>query len=329
MRSLITTGTGRVPIPARPDKGPKPPMTPVLEVKDLVKDYPGIRALDGISFAIPRGTCFGLLGPNGAGKTTAIEIAEGIIPATSGEVLYKGLERDGNFREEVGIQFQTTSLLSFLTIRETLETFRKLYRHPRSLKDLIRFCHLEEILEKRNDKVSGGQRQRLLLAMALVNDPELIFMDEPTTGLDPHARRHLWEIVETIKSEGKTIVLTTHYMEEAEVLCDTIAIVDKGRIIARGTPRQLLAEHCADVRIRLPKGSLPSDAASMLDSLTQSGAVHEVQKGDDGYVTLITGHSDAVLETLLTHGADLSDISVQQQKLEDLFLRLTGSRPRN
>jgi len=304
-------------------------MTPVLEVKDLVKDYPGVRAVDGVSFSIPRGTCFGLLGPNGAGKTTAIEIAENIIPATSGEVFYKGAERDGNFREEVGIQFQTTSLLSFLTIRESLETFRNLYRQPRPMADLVKFCRLEEILDKRNDKVSGGQRQRLLLAMALVNDPDLIFLDEPTTGLDPQARRHLWEIVDTVKTEGKTVVLTTHYMEEAEILCDEIAIVDKGRIIARGTPGQLLEAHCADVKIRLPGKSLPADFTGILNNLKASGAVTNARENGDGDIAITTSSADVVLEALIAHRVNLSAVSVRSQNLEDLFLELTGRRLRN
>lgn len=302
-------------------------MSTVLEVQNIVKDYPGVRAVDGISFAIRRGTCFGLLGPNGAGKTTTIEIAEGIIPATEGRVLYKGRPRDGAFREEVGIQFQSTTLLRFLTVRESLETFRRLYRRPRPMADLIRFCRLEEILDRRNDKISGGQRQRLLLAIALANDPELIFLDEPTTGLDPQARRHLWEIVETVKGEGKTVVLTTHYMEEAEILCDDIAIVDRGRIIARGSPEALLEENGQETAIEVKRRDLPSDADGLFRELESAGAVNQLREKGDGFV-FATRRVNTFLEVLLNHRVNLSAISVRSKNLEDLFLQLTGRRLR-
>jgi len=303
-------------------------MAPVLEVQYLVKDYPGVRALESISFSIDRGTCFGLLGPNGAGKTTTIEIAEGIIPATSGHVLYKGAPRSGSFREEVGIQFQTTSLLAFLSVRESLETFRSLYTDPLSLDTLIELCRLEEILDRRNDKISGGQRQRLLLAMALINDPELIFLDEPTTGLDPQARRHLWDIVDRVTAEGKTVVLTTHNMEEAEILCDDIAIVDRGKIIARGSPEELLRKFRSEVTIQIAGKTLPDDPVDLLGELTRSGTVTGVLESPGGF-ELQTTQVNACLETLLAHRVDLSQISIRSKNLEDLFLQLTGRRLRD
>ena len=303
-------------------------MTPVLEVQNLIKEFPGVRAVDDISFAIERGTCFGLLGPNGAGKTTTIEIAEGILAATAGRVLYKGAPRNGSFREEIGIQFQSTALLALLSVRESLETFRQLYRHPRPLADLIEFCRLEDILERRNDRISGGQRQRLLLAMALANDPELIFLDEPTTGLDPQARRHLWEIVDTVKAEGKTIVLTSHYMEEAEILCDDIAIVDQGKIIARGTPDQLLEEDNAEMTIRIPGKNLPEDPTGLFADLKRSGAAADIRSRTNGVELLTTGMNTCVRK-LLEYGVDLSAIHVRSKNLEDLFLQLTGRRLRD
>ncbi len=232
-------------------------MNPVLEVIDLVKQYPGVRAVDGISFEIRPGICFGLLGPNGAGKTTAIEIAEGIRKATSGKILYKGSTRSQSFKEEIGIQFQATELLAHLTVRESLETFSRFYKNSMKIDKLATMCHLDDILERNNDKISGGQKQRLLLAIALVNNPDLVFLDEPTTGLDPQARRHLWDIVEKIKSEGKTIVLTTHYMEEAQKLCEEIAIVDQGRIIALGSPAFLLEKYGEGTTIEIPGPSVP------------------------------------------------------------------------
>lgn len=217
---------------------------PLLEVRHLVKSYKSLIAVDDVSLAIPGGICFGLLGPNGAGKTTTVEMMEGIIAPDSGEVYYKGAPRSAGFNEEIGIQFQHTELLSYLTVRETLETFQKLYSRTENIADLLKICNLLEIQKQYNDKISGGQKQRLLLALALVNRPELLFLDEPSTGLDPQARRNLWDIVLGIKSQGKTIVLTTHYMREAQTLCDEVAIMDHGRIIARGTVPELIREHC-------------------------------------------------------------------------------------
>ena len=191
-------------------------MTAILEVFNLTKSFRSLRAVDDVSFAIPKGSCCGLLGPNGAGKTTTIEIIENIKQATSGKILYKGKLRDSQFSSETGIQFQTTALMDYLKTREVLKLFSKLYRHTQSIDDLIEICQLEEFLETYATKLSGGQRQRLLLAIALVNDPEILFLDEPTTGLDPQARRNFWTLIRNIKKRGKTVLLTTHYMEEAE-----------------------------------------------------------------------------------------------------------------
>ncbi|MDH3884554.1 MAG: ABC transporter ATP-binding protein, partial [Desulfobacterales bacterium] len=195
-------------------------MEPILEVKNLVKKYDAVVAVDGVSFAIRQGVCFGLLGPNGAGKTTTIEVIEDVIPPTAGEILYKGKSRSSSFREEVGIQFQSTALLNLLTVRETLQTFQSLFTKTNTIEELVELCRLGEFLDQYNDKISGGQRQRFLLALALINRPELLFLDEPSTGLDPQARRNLWDLIQGINAEGKTLILTTHYMEEAQHLCD-------------------------------------------------------------------------------------------------------------
>ncbi len=210
-----------------------------------------MRAVDDVSFTIERGTGFGLLGPNG-GEDDNDRGGGGYIAAHRGRSALQGRPRTAGFREEVGIQFQNTELPQYLSVRETLQVFRNLYDKKADLDYLIEICRLAEIIDRDNRKISGGQRQRLLLAMALANDPELVFLDEPTTGLDPQARRHLWEIVAKIKAENKTIVLTTHYMEEAQILCDTIAIMDHGRVIAMGTPEELLAIHCKGASILLP-----------------------------------------------------------------------------
>lgn len=289
---------------------------PILEVRNLVKNYADVKAVKGISFAIRPGTCFGLLGPNGAGKTTTIEMIEGILPETSGEILYKGAPRGESFTREVGIQLQNTELPMFLTVDETLETFRHLYTKRAGRNALIAACRLEEILARDNRKISGGQKQRLLLAMALSNDPELVFLDEPTTGLDPQARRHLWEIVENLKRDGKTVVLTTHYMDEAEKLCDEIAIMDHGRIIAMGETHALLAAHC--------KGSAILLAATTRDPDLQ-GLTSPWFRLPDGRVSIQTDNADRSLRELVQMGMDLAGIVVMPQTLEDLFLKLTGN----
>jgi ABC-2 type transport system ATP-binding protein len=294
-------------------------MSPVLEVKELVKHFPEVRAVDNISFSIEQGACFGLLGPNGAGKTTTIEVIEAILTPTSGEILYNGRERGESFKEEVGIQFQNTEIPQHLTVRETLETFRSLYGRRADLGYLKEVCHLEEILNRDNHKISGGQKQRLLLAMALSNDPKLVFLDEPTTGLDPQARRHVWEIVEDIKSKNRTVVLTTHYMEEAEILCDRVAIMDHGKIIADGAPADLLAEHCSGTTLTLG-GDIQE---STLDGLPWKWFKAQ------GRVEILTDNLNACMADLMARKVDLSDMTVRSQNLEDLFLKLTGKRLRD
>ncbi len=289
-------------------------MEPILEVRDLVRTYPEVRAVDGVSFAIERGSCFGLLGPNGAGKTTTIEVIENILKPDSGEVLYKGQPRGLRFKEEVGIQFQNTELPQYLTVGETLETFRDLYDRRADFDYLVDICQLGEIIGRDNQKISGGQKQRLLLAMALANDPELVFLDEPTTGLDPQARRHLWEIIRRIRKEGKTVVLTTHYMEEAELLCDRIAIMDYGKIIRIGEPARLLREECGGTTVRL---------AGLHDTAPLSNFPWRWFTGPNG-VEILTDSVSRCVEELIRRNIDLSTMTIRSQNLEDLFLKLTG-----
>jgi ABC-2 type transport system ATP-binding protein len=216
---------------------------PILEVRDLHKSYGKVKAVDGVSFKVRTGTCFGILGPNGAGKSTAIEVIETIKEPDSGTVLYRGAPVDRGFKERIGIQFQDTSLQEFLTVRETLELFSRLYPNPKSIDEIVRVCSLEDFIGQDNRKLSGGQRQRMLLGIALINDPDLLFLDEPTTGLDPHARRDFWRNIELIKAQGKTVILTTHYMDEAETLCDELIVMDHGHIIEAGVPHDLIAKH--------------------------------------------------------------------------------------
>lgn len=217
--------------------------TPALTVRGLKKSYGAVRAVDGLDLEIRSGECFGLLGPNGAGKTTTIEICEGLLERDSGDLELLGMtwERDaGPLRERLGIQLQDTQLSEKLTVTETLELFRSFYRSGRPVDEVIKLVQLEEKRRARVGTLSGGQKQRLAIACAMVGDPELLFLDEPTTGLDPQSRRQLWTLIEEFRSTGRTILLTTHYMDEAERLCDRVAIVDHGHIIAQGAPHELI-----------------------------------------------------------------------------------------
>lgn len=214
-----------------------------LVVRALKKAYDDVIAVDGLDLEVRNGECFGLLGPNGAGKTTTIEICEGLLARDAGDVIVLGQtwERDANdLRERLGIQLQDTQLADKLTVRETLDLFRSFYRRPRNVEEVIDVVQLTEKRDARVGTLSGGQKQRLAIACALVGDPELLFLDEPTTGLDPQSRRQLWGLIEDFRSTGRTIVLTTHYMDEAERLCDRVAIVDHGHVIALGTPAELI-----------------------------------------------------------------------------------------
>ncbi len=294
-------------------------MSALLQVEDLVKHFRGVKAVDGISFTIAKGICLGLLGPNGAGKTTTVEMLEGIQPPTSGTLLYKGEPLGVRFRQEAGIMFQATALQDFISVRETLDLFRRLYTKTLPLEALIERCSLHDFLDRDNRKLSGGQRQRLLLAIALVNDPEVLFLDEPTTGLDPQARRNFWELVQNIKAQRKTIVLTTHYMEEAYHLCDEIAIMDHGKIIARGTPKALLAEHFNDVVLQLPQEDFP---------VQHDGLTLTVMSNGDA-VDILTSDVTSTIRQLLALGVSLAHLQIRPRTLEDLFLELTGKELRS
>ena len=306
------TGIGRLP----PPTNCQPFAThviPLIEARELIRTYPGVRAVDGVSFAVAAGRCFGLLGPNGAGKTTTLEMLEGIQTPDSGQVLYRGRPLDRSYRESIGIQFQATALQDFQTVAESLTMFASLYRRGTHREELIRLCNLQEILDRDTRKLSGGQRQRLLLAIALVNDPELVFLDEPTTGLDPQARRNFWGLIETVRARGTTVILTTHYMEEAERLCDEIAIVDNGRIVAQGHPATLVREHFPASVIRLPASAWPDGETLPMGAVSR-----------DGEIELFADEVAPALKELTRVGAELRDLRVTTPNLEDLFIKLTG-----
>ena len=290
----------------------------LLEVKNIVKRYGNLTAVNRVNLSVKQGTCLGLLGANGAGKTTLIEIMEDIIDPSEGEILYKGKPRTGSFSQEAGIQFQETSLLLFIKVKETLDLFKSLYHKSMDVDELIKICHLTDIQNQFNETLSGGQRQRLLLALAMINKPEIIFLDEPSTGLDPQARHNLWDIIRSIKQQKKTIILTTHYMEEAQHLCDEIAIMDEGKIIAEGTPRELIKKYCGAATAVIPSNAFKKPIGSLSMKCREIKDSIEIQAED----------MNVCLNELLSLGVDLGEMNVRTPDLEDVFLNLTGRKLR-
>lgn len=288
-------------------------MNAAVSVRSLSKHYKDVCAVNNVSFDVQQGHCFGLLGPNGAGKTTTIEIMEGIISASSGQVLYQGQHVDSQISQQIGIQFQHTALQDFLTVKETLNLFASFYQNTLPQSQLIELCDLSDFLDRDNRLLSGGQRQRLLLALALINDPQIIFLDEPTTGLDPHARRNFWQLIKNIKAQNKTVVLTTHYMDEAEQLCDDIVIMDLGRIIEAGTPHELLAKHFEDVFIYLPQAQVSSELVNE----------HGWKQLADR-IEITSKNVEKTLSLLMSNNVSLDGLHVKSANLDDLFLKLTG-----
>ena len=304
----------------------------VITVKELRKSYGGTAVVDGISFEVRRGEIFGLLGPNGAGKTTTTEIIEGLRDADSGHVSLlgmNGLSRSSACKERIGIQLQAPSLLPLLTVEEHIALFGKVYRQCLPVKQVMEFVSLTDCSNKLTKNLSGGQQQRLSVALALVNDPEIAFLDEPSTGLDPQSRRGLWETIEAMKSRGKTIFLTTHFMEEAERLCDRLAIMDHGRIIALGAPQQLIDTY-------FPESAIQFDSEASLDPAVLEGlpGVTHVTR-DDGEVVMYTADIPATITSVMQLARDrgienkLKNLHVRQSTLEDVFIKLTGRRIRN
>jgi ABC-2 type transport system ATP-binding protein len=291
----------------------------LVEAINITKKYGNVMAVDNLSLIIPRGVCFGLLGPNGAGKTTLIEIMEDIISPTAGEVRFEGEPISTSFREKIGIMFQQTALLAFMTVQETLTVFQSLYQNTQPIDELIALCHLGEIRRQLNDKISGGQRQRLLLALALINQPDLLFLDEPSTGLDPQARHNLWDIIHAIKKQQKTIVLTTHYMDEAQELCDQVAIMDHGKIVVQGTSEELIHRYTQGLTISLPKGNL--------EHLKMDLPFATIDLDDR--MALKVDNINTAIQQLLSFGVDVSHMRIQSPNLETVFLNLTGRRLRD
>lgn len=303
---------------------------PALLVRNLRKAYKDVVAVSGLDLEVQTGECFGLLGPNGAGKTTTIEICEGLTPADSGEVEVLGMRwssQANELRQRLGIQLQETQLSEKLTVLETIRLFRSFFEKGPAPAEAIALVQLEEKQQSRVGGLSGGQKQRLALACALVGDPDLLFLDEPTTGLDPQARRQLWDLVEKFRSSGRTILLTTHYMDEAERLCDRVAIMDHGKVIALGTPRELIAslgaEHLVEISAaaRLDMGLL-RDLEGIRHVETNNGSV-QMQ------VTELHRAVPALLSELARQGIPLTELRTHSATLEDVFVALTGRHLRD
>lgn len=303
----------------------------VIKVENLVKIYGPIRAVDGLSFEVSQGEVFGMLGPNGAGKTTTVEIIEGLRKPDSGKVTVLGMDSakaSNAIKQRIGAQLQTPALMPSLTVEELLDVFSAFYTRTLPVDELLEMLSLEESRKVLVKNLSGGQLQRLSVAMALINDPEIAFLDEPTTGLDPQVRRGMWQVIEDMKRKGKTIFLTTHYMEEAERLCDRIAIVDHGKIIAQDTPRGLINSNFREKAIQFELEPLPSEE----ELLKFPGATRVATDLNEAviYSDSIPATMSAVLKYAESNNLTsmLKDLHVRQASLEDVFLKLTGRKIR-
>jgi ABC-2 type transport system ATP-binding protein len=301
-----------------------------IECRDLRKTYDGkVEAVRGLSLKIFAGECFGLLGPNGAGKTTTIEILEGLLDPTSGQVTILGRdwqEKPRELRELLGISLQETRLSEKLTVRETIDLFASFYEYPRDGDEVLDQLQLREKADTWVGKLSGGQRQRLAVATALVGNPKILFLDEPTTGLDPQSRRQLWDIVRGFQGAGGTVLLTTHYMDEAERLCDRLAIIDQGQIIAEGTPAELI-ERLGGHHVLEFEATGEAGSEAMLDRWRALPGVESVRY-ENGLLCLNVREPHrtipALLEAVENHGSQLQHLSTRQASLEDVFVNLTG-----
>ena len=304
------------------------PSAPALVCEGLVKHYGSVRAVDGLDLVVLPGECFGLLGPNGAGKTTTIEILEGLARPDAGRVRVLGESwgtgRDRALRERLGIQLQETRFYDKASVGETVELFRSFYQRGPAPDEVIRRVQLEEKRDAWVVKLSGGQKQRLSVACALVNDPEVLFLDEPTTGLDPQSRRQLWELIDNFRTQGGTTLLTTHYMDEAQRLCDRVAIVDHGRVIALGTPAELIASLGAEHVVEFAVDGDGSFEARQLEDLP---GVRRVRREPDRWALHVEAPHvtvPALLASLDRGAIALTSLTTHHATLEDVFVHLTG-----
>jgi ABC-2 type transport system ATP-binding protein len=297
----------------------------VVRVRGLIKRYGDVKAVDGIDFDVAPGEVFGLLGPNGAGKTTTVEILEGLRAPDGGQAMVLGVDvakGADSLKPRIGVSLQTASLYPKLTVTEVIDLFRSFYATSRPTDELIDMLELGERRSARTKDLSGGQRQRLSVALALVNDPELIFLDEPTTGLDPAARRALWDLIRGLKSKGRSVLLTTHYMEEAEVLCDRLAILDHGHILEMGTVDELISKRFKERAVRFDRIEGITD-----ETLAGLAAVTSVKDDGDAvllYSTDVAATVGSLLALTESHGVEPQNLGIRRATLEDVFLDLTG-----
>lgn len=303
-------------------------MTAVLDVQNLkisykVKNKQQVDAVRGVSFTVESSRCFGLLGPNGAGKTSTLEMIEGVRTPSAGDILFQGKKRDKHYRNQIGVLFQETALPELLTVKECLTLFNGLYAHQNTSKanidKVVEMFSLSDLLNSYPKRLSGGQRQRVLLAIALIHDPCILFLDEPTTGLDPKMRQTFWGLIHQVKALGKAVVLTTHYMQEAEALCDDIAIMARGEIVAHGSPQQLLVEHFADTIIRLPKH---------LEREHLVGFPYELNNVN-GMLAFATQSVETAVTALQKFGVSLDGIHISPPTMDDLYIKLTQDSDQN
>jgi len=299
--------------------------SPALRICGLRKAFPKVVAVDGVDLEVARGEVFGLLGPNGAGKTTTLEIIEGLTTADTGEIEILGLtwkDHGQEIRSRIGVQLQSTSLFNKITPREALDLYGSYYPKRRGTQELLDLVQLEEKADAFHITLSGGQQQRLALALALVNDPEMVFLDEPTTGLDPQARRSLWDVVRRMKAEGRTVVLTTHYMDEAEALCDRLAIMDHGKVIATGTPASLIADLAIPSVVELTfQGDSPDPArfaARLGQAVERRADLWEIPTPDPKALL------PRLLESAEADAVPFHQVHIRRATLEDVFLQRTG-----
>jgi len=303
----------------------------VIQVENLVKTYGQIRAVDGITFQVNRGDIFGMLGPNGAGKTTTVEILEGLRVADSGKAAVLGMDitkAAAKIKQQIGIQLQAPALLPLLNVEELLKTFASFYHKSIPVTRALELVGLQESRKVVVKNLSGGQQQRLSVAMALINDPEITFLDEPTTGLDPQARRALWTVIEGMRDQGKTVFLTTHYMEEAQRLCNRLVIIDHGKIIAQGSPAELIRQNFTEKAIEFETVTpIPEATLKSLPGVTRSAV-------EDGSTVIYSNKVTATIAALLdftekdrTYG-ELANLHIREATLEDVFLKLTGRKIR-
>jgi ABC-2 type transport system ATP-binding protein len=318
--ALPTSAPTAMPVPPRPEI----PKT-VIEAQELSKRYDDIVAVDSISFSVQRGEIFGLLGPNGAGKSTTLEMLEGLRDIDSGTAVVLGtdIRHDAAaVKRRIGVQLQATALPSFTTVAESIDLFRAFYDHTRDTADLLEEFDLVAQAKQITTKLSGGQQQRLSIALAMVNDPDVVFLDEPTTGLDPQARMSLWDFIERFRARGKTVMLTTHYMEEAERLCDRVAVMDKGHVVALDTPDRLVSQYGPGTTIGFTSAGADATALRALTGVDSADV--------DGVTVRIGTHAPETVLAQLLHpngaggAADVTNLRVERGTLEDVFLAITG-----